>query len=169
MLAQINRKSIGLFFHRRPTGRSYHRSTQKSERCHTASSHQHIHPFPTNFGQTACNSVKVQPISTLQLPNHARPAAELCRTAEIACTISELHALSPKLAGKRCTAVTGLPEDRVRGVPRYDTATLNLAAGDPGPSGSGQKQLPTTTSLQRAYVRHHRRTEQHGLCLTQGL
>ena len=26
-----------------------------------------------------------------------------CRTAEIACTISELHALSPKLAGKRCT------------------------------------------------------------------
>ena len=25
-----------------------------------------------------------------------------CRTAEIACTVSEMHALSPKLAGKRC-------------------------------------------------------------------
>ena len=36
-----------------------------------------IHLFPTNFGQSACNSVKVQPISTLRLPNHARPAAEL--------------------------------------------------------------------------------------------
>ena len=28
-----------------------------------------------------------------------------CRTAEIACTISEIHALSPKLAGKRCISV----------------------------------------------------------------
>ena len=36
-----------------------------------------VHLFPTNFGQSACNSVKVQPISTLRLPNHARPAAEL--------------------------------------------------------------------------------------------
>ena len=36
-----------------------------------------IHLFPTNFGQSALNSVKVQPISTLRLPNHARPAAEL--------------------------------------------------------------------------------------------
>ena len=26
-----------------------------------------------------------------------------CRTAEIACAISEMHALSPNLAGKRCT------------------------------------------------------------------
>ena len=26
-----------------------------------------------------------------------------CRTAEIACTISEMHEPSPKLAGKRCT------------------------------------------------------------------
>ena len=34
-------------------------------------------PFPTNFGHSACNSVKVQPISTLRLPNHARSAAEL--------------------------------------------------------------------------------------------
>ena len=37
----------------------------------------YVHLFPTNFGQSACNSVKVQPISTLRLPNHARPAAEL--------------------------------------------------------------------------------------------
>ena len=37
---------------------------------------QVVHLFPTNFGQSACNSVKVKPISTLQLPNHARPAAE---------------------------------------------------------------------------------------------
>ena len=36
----------------------------------------YLHLFPTNFGQSACNSVKVQPISTLRLPNHARPAAE---------------------------------------------------------------------------------------------
>ena len=36
-----------------------------------------IHLFPNNFGQSARNSVKVQPISTLRLPNHARPAAEL--------------------------------------------------------------------------------------------
>ena len=28
-----------------------------------------------------------------------------CRTAEIACTISEMHALSPKLAGKKCIYV----------------------------------------------------------------
>ena len=63
-----------------------------------------VHLFPTNLGQSAYNSVKVQPISTLRLPNHARPAAELPnrRTAEIACTISEMHALSPILAGKRC-------------------------------------------------------------------
>ena len=36
-----------------------------------------IHLFPINFGQSACNSVKVQPIPTLRLPNHAQPAAEL--------------------------------------------------------------------------------------------
>ena len=30
-----------------------------------------------------------------------------CRTVEIACTISELHALPPKLAGKRCTQQLG--------------------------------------------------------------
>ena len=37
----------------------------------------YIHLFPTNFGQSTCNSVKLQPISTLRLPNHARTAAEL--------------------------------------------------------------------------------------------
>ena len=36
-----------------------------------------VHLFPTIFGQYACNLVKVQRISTLRLPNHARPAAEL--------------------------------------------------------------------------------------------
>ena len=41
-----------------------------------AAEHVLLHLFPTNFGQSACNSVKVQPISTLRLPNHARPAAE---------------------------------------------------------------------------------------------
>ena len=56
----------------------------------------HLHPFPTNFGQSACNSVKVQPISSI-MPD--RPPN--CRTAEIACTISEMYALSPKLAGKK--------------------------------------------------------------------
>ena len=34
-------------------------------------------PFPTNYGQSAWNSVKVQSISTLQLANHARTAAEM--------------------------------------------------------------------------------------------
>ena len=48
-----------------------------------------LHLFPTNFGQSACNSVKVQPISTLRLPNHARPAR---RTAEP----PKLPALFPK-------------------------------------------------------------------------
>ena len=33
-------------------------------------------PFPTNYGQSAWNSVKVQPISTDRTPNHARKAAE---------------------------------------------------------------------------------------------
>ena len=35
-----------------------------------------LHHFPTNFGRSACNSVKVQPISTLRPPNHAQSAAE---------------------------------------------------------------------------------------------
>ena len=57
--------------------------------------------FRPNYGQSAWNSVKVQPISTDRTPNHAERPPK-CRTAEIACTISELHVLSPKLAGKRC-------------------------------------------------------------------
>ena len=45
-------------------------------------------------------SVKVQPISTDRTPNHPeRPLKS--QTAEIACNISELHALPPKLVGKR--------------------------------------------------------------------
>ena len=59
-----------------------------------------LHLFPTNYGQSAWNSVKVQPISPVHLPNLARTAAEM-RNAEIACTISELHALPPKVAGER--------------------------------------------------------------------
>ena len=51
----------------------------------------HIHLFPTNYGQSAWNSVKVQPMD--------RPPK--CRTAEIDCTSSELHALPPKFAGKK--------------------------------------------------------------------
>ena len=51
---------------------------------------------PTNYGQSAWNSVKAQPISTIRTPNHSRTAAELpnrrnclhyfrteCTTAEI--------------------------------------------------------------------------------------
>ena len=34
------------------------------------------------------------------------------RTAEIACTISEMHALSPKLAGKRCNSSPMLGRNR---------------------------------------------------------
>ena len=60
-----------------------------------------IHLFPTNFGQSACNSVKVQPISTLPLPNHARPAAELPNRRN--CLHYFRNALSPKLAVKRCS------------------------------------------------------------------
>ena len=33
--------------------------------------------FPTNYGQSAWNSVKVQPISKDRTPNHARTAAEM--------------------------------------------------------------------------------------------
>ena len=55
-------------------------------------------PFPTNYGQSAWNSVTVLPIS-IDTPNHAQRPPK-CRTAEIACTISELHALPPKFGGK---------------------------------------------------------------------
>ena len=55
-------------------------------------------PFPTIFGQSACTSVKVQPISTLRLPNHARLSAELPnRRNYLRCFY-----FSPKLTGKRC-------------------------------------------------------------------
>ena len=61
-----------------------------------------LHLFPTNLGQSACNSLKVQPISALRLPNQARPAAKVPNRRNC------LHyfrnsALSSKLAGKRCT------------------------------------------------------------------
>ena len=34
-------------------------------------------PFLTKYGQSACNLVKVRPISTVRSPNHARMAAEM--------------------------------------------------------------------------------------------
>ena len=37
----------------------------------------YLHLLPTNYGQSAWNSVKVQPILTVLPPNHARTAAEL--------------------------------------------------------------------------------------------
>ena len=48
------------------------------------------------------NSVKVQPISTLRLPNHARTAAEL-PNRQNSYNIFKMHALPPKLAGERCS------------------------------------------------------------------
>ena len=56
------------------------------------------HLFPTNFGQSACNSVKVQPISTLRLPNHSRPAAELLNRRNC---LHYFRNACTKLAGKR--------------------------------------------------------------------
>ena len=48
--------------------------------------------------------VKVRPTSAVRPPNHAERPPK-CRTAEITCTISKLHALPPKLAGKMCTYI----------------------------------------------------------------
>ena len=96
-------------------------------------------PFPTNFGQSARNSVKVQPISTLRLPKPDRPPN--CRTAEVACTFSEMHALSPKLAGKRCRLgragvwLTMLP---VGNLDRTDGQTDGAAAAGGGRRGAGE-------------------------------
>ena len=56
----------------------------------------YLHLFPTNYGQSACNSVNVQPISTLRLPNHARMAAELSNRRHClhyfrnACTVAKI-------------------------------------------------------------------------------
>ena len=44
---------------------------------HTSAGVTGIHLFPTNYGRSAYNSVKVQPISTVRKPNHARTAAEM--------------------------------------------------------------------------------------------
>ena len=63
-----------------------------------------LHLFPTNYGQSVWNSAKVQSISTVRMPNHARTAEMPNRRN--ACTISELHALLPKLVGKRSSDIT---------------------------------------------------------------
>ena len=36
-----------------------------------------LHLFPTNYGQSAWNSVKIQPILTDRMRNHAQTAAEM--------------------------------------------------------------------------------------------
>ena len=62
-----------------------------------------VHLFPTNYRQPAWNSVKVQPISTLRLPDHARPAAELPnRRNYLHYFRKSMYLLPPKLVGKRC-------------------------------------------------------------------
>ena len=87
-----------------------------------------IHLFPTNFGQSACNSVKVQPISTLR---SAESYPTGCRTAER----PKLPALFPKCMHSRLN----WPEKRFRyryhrlppvikntGMPVADSKTLHL-------------------------------------------